>query len=535
MSPYVSRTVSTPSVKDKVEMLKSTSKSTGAGIHVDHTSNELMKIFESSGSIGSSKDYSESISSTVSTLEFRSPIAHRTSIAEVNQKLQQSAQKLISRTWHDVCGSEDTDMVNSEDFLSKIETYSPIRNPTGVTALCTPAVNVNIDESIEDTNEVEKGLDLQDEIDDTKESNAIQSDYTAESKTVSSPIVEETMKSPDTIRKNKMKVQQPLSRNLSTSKATTVSISGQPVYPDGRTGGESVAHYDLSLRKDTIHVGIKNNSKIKQILKASPPFKSPKSKRNPDGRPSIGTIENQWEFMKITYFNNNDEELEWTMVSKGKGAYHHAHKKYELSEDKYFKGLFEIDLFTRKLSLLTTGSCAKIIKTVELLKDCHPTYYAINKRVESPQLKEVEEKILSIQAELKSLVEFDRTMITEIFSEKSAEAIFKIASNSKKETLTTNARTLYADLPVQVQMVRNKLVSVRKESEEALINMEKWSKRERETNDYQKVMKDEENQWLAEQLQNNIEALNKMRSLIPVNITNISINELIEAAKTEGK
>jgi hypothetical protein len=99
----------------------------------------------------------------------------------------------------------------------------------------------------------------------------------------------------------------------------------------------------------------------------SPVFQRTKShNRDPDGRPSIGTITTQLEFMRTNFVNNSDEELEWLMVSKKQGAYNYASKKNDHAEDRYFRSLYEVDFYETKIKYFA-GASAKIPAITELL------------------------------------------------------------------------------------------------------------------------------------------------------------------------
>jgi hypothetical protein len=188
-----------------------------------------------------------------------------------------------------------------------------------------------------------------------------------------------------------------LSCTKSTSKRSTDDAS---LYTAGRTYSEQNAHIMTSLHSTTGALALSHASKIAAMAsarntpakRAAPtpskgntatqesehdPFamhmaSASRVKRNPDGRPSIGTIEQQWEYMRQNFFNNDDEEITWSMVSRNKGAYKHAHAKYEKAEDRYFKSLYEIQLWEARLESITTGAAAKASTAVqELGKLCN--------------------------------------------------------------------------------------------------------------------------------------------------------------------
>lgn len=62
--------------------------------------------------------------------------------------------------------------------------------------------------------------------------------------------------------------------------------------------------------------------------------------------------------------------------------------------------------------------------------------------------------------------------------------------------------------------------------------MEKWAKRETETEDYAGVLRDEEMKWFHRELEQNTLALITMRTYIPANIAELSVNDLVAQSKT---
>ena len=64
--------------------------------------------------------------------------------------------------------------------------------------------------------------------------------------------------------------------------------------------------------------------------------------------------------------------------------------------------------------------------------------------------------------------------------------------------------------------------------------MEKWGTRLKETSQYSIVIAQEDMEWMSENSEENIRALQTMRSLIPTNISEISISDLIEVVKSRN-
>jgi hypothetical protein len=61
--------------------------------------------------------------------------------------------------------------------------------------------------------------------------------------------------------------------------------------------------------------------------------------------------------------------------------------------------------------------------------------------------------------------------------------------------------------------------------------MEKWAKRETETDDYASVLRDEEMKWFHKELEQNTLALITMRTYIPANIAELSLNDLVAQSR----
>eukprot|EP00981_Chlorochromonas_danica_P012395 scaffold4877_cov171-Ochromonas_danica.AAC.10 len=161
------------------------------------------------------------------------------------------------------------------------------------------------------------------------------------------------------VKKTPNKSRASTTTNNNTANTNTTTDNSKPLFAEGRTLAEMGVNFETSLRSyRTSSVRGAPSSAKKRTgggggghggngngngHELSPVRKS--SNRDPDGRPSIGTITTQWEFMRTAFVNNSDEELEWLMISKKAGAYSYAHRKHQVAEDKYFKSLYEIDFY----------------------------------------------------------------------------------------------------------------------------------------------------------------------------------------------
>ena len=216
------------------------------------------------------------------------------------------------------------------------------------------------------------------------------------------------------------------------------------------------------------------------------------------------------------------------MVSKRPGAYKFAHKKNGLAEDKYFKALFLIDKLENRLKCLQ-GSASKIQAFVTDVA-AEYTNHQTNKNSEA-----VTEKLKSLQLSLKQMIDSNKNIdILMGFSANTQTSIRELINEVDKQKIVTMARKLTVILPTESITVNSQLSTSRKDADDALCHMEKWAKRELETDDYSSVMREEEQEWFARELQDNTDALMTMRSYIPSNISDLSINDLLEAAKSQG-
>ena len=118
-----------------------------------------------------------------------------------------------------------------------------------------------------------------------------------------------------------------MSATKSSIKRTTNDDTS--LYSSGRTYSEQQAHIMSSLHSTTGSIALSHASKTAAAMQRAAPQNTPakkaaaagaksaaasdnaddgfniqmasaaKAKRNPDGRPSIGTIENQWEYIEL--------------------------------------------------------------------------------------------------------------------------------------------------------------------------------------------------------------------------------------------
>lgn len=324
----------------------------------------------------------------------------------------------------------------------------------------------------------------------------------------------------------------------------TVSVGGtkQPVYPEGRTLRESSLCYEQSFRSYSGQTTASSAKKKPAPLRTghgknegggggelSPLFQRSKAMhRDPDGRPSIGTITTQWEFMRTNFVNNSDEELEWLMVSKKQGAYNYANKKNEQAEDRYFRSLFEVDFFESKIKFFA-GPTAKVPAMIAELAAMYNVLLATPKD---------EAAIQTIATQHAKLVEamhvHEKDQIFAAFDPKIEQNVLLMLQEADRFKIVRKARDIHSNLTPEISALQGKLMKARKDGDEALKNMEKWSKRSMEADEYPAVMRAQEQAWMEKEYEDNMAAYRTMRSYFPPNITDINAAEIANQYAANG-
>lgn len=304
----------------------------------------------------------------------------------------------------------------------------------------------------------------------------------------------------------------------------------RPLYAGNKTAAEQQKGFENSMRQyDHDKKRSEKKGRKASVDNALSPMLM-KSSSNKDGRPSIGTITQQWEFMRTNFVNNSDEELEWLMVSKKPGAYKYAHKKNSLAEDKYFKALYDIDKMERRFKGLTklNGTIIQLVSEIS----AHYTTLASNKS-DQQALTSIEETQNTMKTFVEKNIEKEQTPLS-FYSSKTEEGLQALISNPDKFKAARKARELSSIIPGELSTVKNSLALAQREADDALKNMEKWAKRETEAEEYQAVLLEEENMWMEKERAKNMEALASMRSFVPINISELSVHDLMENAKAQG-
>jgi hypothetical protein len=318
---------------------------------------------------------------------------------------------------------------------------------------------------------------------------------------------------------------------------STSSSRVKPVFPDGKTLKESSNAFETSLRS----YGSNNNnstpnrkkstllSSSSNPLELSPVFRSNKGNNNShkdsDGRPSIGTITSQWEFMRTNFVNNSDEELEWLMVSKKQGAYHYANRKNEQAEDKYFKSLYEIDFFESKIKYFV-GFNAKLPTIVSELAALYNTLMATPKdEITIIKIQQLHEKMTDYMKEHETQQIFAAFGSNSNKIEQSAVGLIQEQDRFK---IVRKARDLHANLSTEIVQLQGKLMQAKKDSEESLKNMEKWSKRSLEADEYPTVMRNQEQTLMEQEYDDNMAAYRQMRAYYPHKYSEMGVTEIMQ-------
>ncbi len=326
----------------------------------------------------------------------------------------------------------------------------------------------------------------------------------------------------------KSSVGTPSGKNRSIVTASTTALEAGRCE---KTAAETFANWHKSLRADDKGTWGKNQPKkakgiaAPQVTPAMQRAMRKETKENCDanGRPSIATMAAQWEFMRAQFLNNDGEELAWHMESKKGGAYKYAHNKNKKAEDAYFKALYDAEILQTKLSFLKdSGHIPRLLKNMFKPYDTlhHNPYDENQQQIVGINQLMLKEFVLNNKGAFYKDLESVLTRLCEL--------------DNFPEVARRSGRVLEVQIPEERRLIEAKIAMTQTISEESLKEMEKWSKREKETADYEKVMQEEDRAWLESNEARNVAALKKMRSLIPVDIASVSVNDLIQRAKENG-
>jgi hypothetical protein len=258
------------------------------------------------------------------------------------------------------------------------------------------------------------------------------------------------------------------------------------------------------------------------------------SKRDAEGRPSIGTITLQWEYMRTTCYNNDDSEIAWAMVARKEGAYKAAHARFSRAEDQYFKTLYDINVLEGRVQSAASGPGARVPALIGELKNLCMPILALPSSVETGKAIDTTMETLQKLVEASTNTQTEESVLS-IFTRKTEASIRAIMAEPDKQKLTRMARALHPSLGEEVTVLRSQLSMAQKDNEEALEEMEKWAKREKEAHDYAREMQKQDAAWFAQESIGNTDALTLMRSFIPLNVAELSVNDIMQAARESGE
>jgi hypothetical protein len=315
------------------------------------------------------------------------------------------------------------------------------------------------------------------------------------------------------------------------------------MYPDGRTAGEVAQTFAHNMRHYTGDGGAPKSAKkgptVNTPSKSSKKATATSSNTDAEGRPSLGTLTMQWQFMRDNFLKGNEEELEWLMVSKNAGAYKHAHKKYCNAEDKYYRSLCETEVVEIKMGIAVTDG-RKLQTALANAAAVHLSLQA------NPGSEDLMEKSLALQATVRTLFNNSSnaadsnnvsgapiTLMT-CFCANTQKIIKQYLEEVNRVRMARIASSMEKLILDELKEIPNALMAIRRDGDDALTDMEKWSKRETETNDYAEAMRAQEAEWFQKEETANIAAYKTMRSFIPINVTELTVDAMQTRAKELG-
>jgi hypothetical protein len=247
--------------------------------------------------------------------------------------------------------------------------------------------------------------------------------------------------------------------------------------------------------------------------------------------------------MRNNFVNNSSDELDWLMTSKKAGAYSHAHKKQCAAEDRYFRAMHEIDAAEAALKPLV-GSQARVPTLLQAIAREYEVLQALAEDAEAVK------RVAEAQVGLRKLLGVDENgdcvatssaasskggNVAIVMNPALKKAIEGIAIATKAGNAARFAKAIVAgDLALETKEQQRGLAAARKVQDEALAEMERWSKREVETVDYAAAMVREEEAWLQREKEANEAALRTMRRYIPVEVGRMSVSDIMQAARAQG-
>lgn len=212
---------------------------------------------------------------------------------------------------------------------------------------------------------------------------------------------------------------------------------------------------------------------------------------------------------------------------------------------RYYKALFENDVLEAKLKLVvgptaTVPTLLKVSNYYVTVNTSTPHTCATVQTMESclevfkmdPNNAEAHEQVSSARAQLSQVMEGE---VNGLFSVDLEKAIKRMLTNTNNSSSAHTARTiLRSGMADEISRLKERLHENRKVTDESLDEMEKWGQREKETTEYAQMLLREDDAWMERNYEANMAALYTMRSFIPSKVAEMSVVDIVEAAKACG-
>jgi len=243
----------------------------------------------------------------------------------------------------------------------------------------------------------------------------------------------------------------------------------------------------------------------------------------------------------------DDEEIQWRIDCQrpGANAFQIAERNLEKAETHYDKWLFESSLMMQIQKEAEQISLFSKITMLEKLQQTSQDECIVPENTGLKQTEEICEpaqqlaaaiskyhlflsdrsKMLSFDVALASLKEFCGTL------ESIRQEILKAKCASALGPTLVRLRNGVQDLN---KLVTRTLATEGSKADHILGRIEVWRERRTNSPEYPLEMSRQEQEWAEAQITRNNDALNLMRSFIPLDIGNISVIELLECAQEKG-
>lgn len=212
------------------------------------------------------------------------------------------------------------------------------------------------------------------------------------------------------------------------------------------------------------------------------------------------------------------EEISWKLQAyREGGGFAQAEQEYQAAENEYIRLLYETDS-TRSLLNFLDGH--DVQRTLRELSKLHETFKA------DPNSADVRASALKQMTRLQSAVsrapDFPGDLCADIISR------IKDIPTCEPTTACRKAHLLVDGSYIAngIDQLRKHIASLEQQVQATANSLETWDKRMKAAPDYQSVMRKREQDWMAREQSANEEALEAMRSFIPVDVHQWSYAEL---------